>query len=224
MSLRAVDTVLTGQALVVGRVADDLTGRAPDGPVDVSLELRVTGQPEFRPFPVEARFLAGGYFRYAGAPLRVFPPVEDPDSLEFRLIVSAPGYEPVQTDFSLSASDVTAVEEQIAVGGHDVTVRTFPGLPSVQDVALEPDPVGLAGWIIDDADPEIPVVGASVEITAPAARGPVLSDDRGYFRIEDLPLALAVTVEITKDARTLTREVRIRTDEPLNQRTFSLPA
>lgn len=224
MSLRVVDSVLTGQALVVGRVADDLTGRAPAGPVDLSLEMRVAGRPRFHPFPVPPRLLSGGYFQYTGTPDQVFPAVEDPDTLELRLSVSVAGYDPAQVDFSLSASDLISVEEETTLGGHELTVPTYPGLPSVQDVALQPHPVDLAGWVIDDADPEIPVVDASARITAPAARGPVLSDDRGYFRIEDLPLALAVTVEITKDARTLTREVRIRTDEPLNQRTFSLPA
>jgi hypothetical protein len=166
----------------------------------------------------------GMYFTCAGAPERVFPRLLDDEVLELRLRVEAPGYAPAEVDFTLTAADVNPVPETVTLADLVVEVDSYPNLPASVDVPLRPEAVALGGWVIDDDDPDTPVAGASARVTAPEPRGPVTTDARGYFRIDDLPVALAVTVEITLDTRTLTREVALQPTVPINQRTFSLPA
>ncbi len=224
MSLRAVSGVVSTQALVAGRIRDALTGAAPARLSSLALALRRGGESVFRPYPGTIRLLDGMHFTTWGSPGRLFPAGPPLAGLDFRLEVHAPGYEAEVVDFSIPAHELTPVDERVRVGEREVRVQGYPSLPRFVEVALTPMPVALGGWVIDDHDPETPVPGATARITAPAPRGPVTSDARGYFRIENLPVALSVTVEIQQGSRSLVQEVPIRPADPLNERTFSLPA
>lgn len=224
MTLRTVSGVVSSQALVAGRVRDALTGGAPPRLSNLSLALRRGGESAFGPFPGPVRLMDGMHFTTWGSLERLFPAGPPPGGLDFRVEVEAPGYRPGLAEFSVPAEHLVPVEEVVQVGDREVRVTAFPNLPRIVEVALEPLPVALAGWVIDDHDPETPVPGATARVTAPAPRGPVTTDERGYFRIPDLPVALSVTVEIRQGPRSLVQEVALRPTDPLNERTFSLPA
>jgi len=224
MTLRAVSGVVSTRALVAGRIRDALTGAAPPRVSQVTLTARPSGGSAFTPLPGTVRLLDGMHFTTWGSPERLFASGPPPGGLDIRVEVEAPGYRPGVVEFSVPAEHLIPVDEVVQVGNREVAVDGFPHLPRVVEVALEPLPVALAGWVIDDHDPETPVTGATARITAPEPRGPVATDARGYFRIDDLPVALAVTVEIRQGPRSMVQEVSIRPSDPMNTRTFSLPA
>ena len=224
MTLKAISTGLSTQVLIAGQIRDGLTGRSPASAASVSVTFRRNGEESFRPFPAPLRLADGMYFACAGSPLRILPVIETPDFLEFRVHVEAPGYQPAEAGLTLTADELRAAEETITVGGEEVTIDVYPGLPGYVEIPLQPHPVSLAGWVTEEDDPDTPIAGAQARISAPEPRGPVATDERGYFRIDDLPVALVVTVEITLDDRRLTRDVTLHPTFPINQRTFSLPA
>ncbi len=224
MSLRALSGVVSTRALVSGRIRDSLTGGSPPRISGLTLSMRPTEAAAYSPFPGSIRLLDGMHFTTWGSPERLFPAGPPSGGLDLRLEVEAPGYAPEAVEFSVPAAHLVPVDEVVRVGHREVRVNGFPHLPRFIEVALTPLPVALAGWVIDDHDPEAPVPGATVRVTAPAPRGPVTTDARGYFRIQDLPVALSVTVEIRQGSRSLVQEVALRPSDPLNEWTFSLPA
>lgn len=225
MTLRALSGVLSRQALVVGRIHDALRGTAPADVASLTVAFRKGGGAgAFLPFPEAPRLLDGMYYACAGAPEAVLSDLGPADGLDLRVTVEAPSYQAATVEATLPPTALGSVDEPATVGGIDTVLRRWPGLPAVVDVPLQPLPVALEGRVIDDHDPAQPVVGATARVTAPESRGPVTTDARGAFRIENLPVALAVTVEIALGPRTLTAEVEVEPDVPMNQRTFSLPA
>jgi hypothetical protein len=92
-----------------------------------------------------------------------------------------------------------------------------------RDIALQPLPLHLAGQVVTADDPATPVPGAQVQVTAPAARGPVTADDRGFFTLRNLPVALSVTVRVTHAGfAPLEQVLSLRYREPVNQQLLAL--
>jgi hypothetical protein len=224
MRLKAISSVLGRHALVAGQVRDALTGGAPVRTPTLTLTCRLPGAAEFVTFPAPVRLLDGSSYVCNGEPAQAFAALSGTDVLECRLRVAAPRYAPAQHDFAITAADRERLDLPVIVHGLPVTMGSWPRLPVTVDVALQPLPVALSGFLIEDSDPDSPVAGARVRITAPEARGPVTTDARGHFRIDELPVATTVTVSIELDARSLVRDVVVHPTEPINRRTFSLPA
>ncbi len=219
MALRRVSAVLSQQALFVGQITDAVTGGAPRATPAVALTYQT---PPDRPYPLAARIEPGGRFAFAGDPLTALPRLTA-GTLDLRLTVTAARYQPASVDFSLTPADLALVEETRDYSGHTVTVRLLNAPLLDQAVALDPEPLILAGRLVDADDGATPLDGASVSVIAPEARGPVVTDANGYFTLEDMPLAPEITVRAQRAGfQTLDQVVRLDYDRPLNERQFAL--
>lgn len=112
--------------------------------------------------------------------------IEDPGLERVTVTISAPGYEPLETD--------------------DVVVPAGPGDRVMDDLVLTPGAI-LEGWVTDDGGTS--VVGAEIRVVDPddgsiafgldsVGDADAVTDERGAFRIDTLtvgPWALAVTAD-----------------------------
>lgn len=222
MRLRTVDTALLHQAVVTGRIADGLTGRRVPGTVTLTPSYRRAGESELRPFPGGSRIHDNGYYALAGDPNDGLPTLAAGQELELRLRVQAEGYSETESVLTLSAAQLARAQSDEDLAGYTVEVERLQAPPARRNIDLLPEPVSLAGKVIAEHDLDSPVAGASVSITAPAAAGPVSTDARGEFRIEDLPVAVEVTVEIAIGGVTESVDVMLDYRRSINQRTFSI--
>lgn len=196
MLLRAIDTVLTRQALILVRVRDALTERPPIAPARTELFYRpVSGDPA-RPYPLDFRTVSPGLFVFSGDPLRALQGVDAGGQLELSLMTRAEGYEDDRTDFTLPAALVELQDETLQIDGRSKTVRLMKA--PVQDMAvfLQPLPVSLSGSVVEADDPETPVAGARLRVTDPDERPEVLSGETGFYSIPNLPVAREITVRV----------------------------
>jgi hypothetical protein len=223
--LRTVDAVLSQQVLITGRVTDDISGRPPRLSLSLTLVYRAT--PE-RVFPLDLRVTPDGQFAYFGNPRTTLPELTGGQSLALRLLASAPGYQTTSLDLTLSAADLTLGTETLGEPirqhvGRDLEVELRTQLPISRNLTLQPEPVHLAGRIVQRNDPSLPVEGAEVRVTAPQARGPVTSAASGFYTLQDLPLVAEVEVRVTAAGFTTVDEtITLDYAVALNQRSFAL--
>src|SRR5690606_10648037 len=220
MTLKALDTVLTQQVFLTGHVTDAFTGRdVVDG---LTVDLVYRDEPERR-YALEKRQTPDGRYAFFGEPRTAWPDLTPPDVLALQLVVSAPRYAEQRLDLTLTAANLALATAARQIAGRDVDVPLRINLPLTRDFALLPLPVHLAGRIVRRDDPATGIAGATVRVTAPEARGPVVTAAEGFFTLQDLPVAQSVTVLVTAtgfDTLTETYAPDYRT--PLNQHTFAL--
>lgn len=223
MSISQIDRYFAQQALIVGRVRDGLTEQPTLQPPTVALFYQApAGQPLPR-FPLQPRLLADGSFVFAGDPTRAFPPLSGGQTVDLRLVAEAAGYQAASEDFSFSAADVTPQPQPRTIDGQVVMVPLLAAPLFAHDFDLLPLPMGLSGRVVDADDPSQFVAGAEVRITAPAARGPVVSNANGFFNLPDLPVARVVTVRIQKVGfAVLETPITLDYRQPVYQQTFAL--
>lgn len=210
----AID-VLTRQALLIGEVRDAISGARPRRAV----RLRVLDDGDGTALPgALVRIGADGLFVVSGDPRHVLAPRDITLRLEFR----AAGYQPLDRLVGFVAADLARVSDDLDHDGTVVPTKVISGVPRTLEVALLPDAVTLKGRI-SRADDGSAIAGAQVQITAPAAVGPVASTAEGYFTLGPAPVAETVTLSITAagfDA--LTREVRLDFRQPVNTGAYAL--
>jgi hypothetical protein len=224
MTLRAIDTVLTQQALIVGQVTDSPTGRRTrQTPVVRLLYQTAPGEKE-QSYPLVARIDPNGLYVFAGDPVQAFPQLEGGETLDLRLQVEAGGYQERTIDFSLSAADLALNERVLSLEGRSVAVAVLAAPLLEHEIALEPTPVHLAGRVVRADEPDIPVANAQVSVIAPESRGPAPSDENGFYTLQDLPVASSVTVRVAREPEYQVLDETVIPDygQALNQRTFVL--
>jgi hypothetical protein len=223
MTLQAIDTVVTHQALIMGSVRDALTNlpllRAPT----VTLMQQATATQPARPYPLAARLSGPGNFVFVGNPYTTFPRLSGGATLALSLAVSAAGYQPAVQDFTLNATQLQRQPGTIMVADSPVPVTLLDAPLFTHDFALSPLPVQLAGRVVEADNRERPIANAQVRVTAPAAVGPATTDAAGFFALPNLPVARSVTVQVTHAAfDTLDTIVQLDYRYPVNQQLFAL--
>jgi hypothetical protein len=221
MPLRAIDAIISQQALITGNVQDALTGRPPFNPPVVELLY----QSPMRRYPLTAHIRPSGHFVFAGDPATAFPRLEAGAELALRLRASAIGYQAATSDFVLTAAMLQPVAQELDIEGVPTTVLLLNAPLLQRQIALSPVPLHLAGRVVDANDREMPIANAEVRITAPVAHGPVSSDADGFFTLQNLPVALEVTAQVTYAAFTpLTQVIRLEYGHAVHQQLFALSA
>jgi len=209
--------VLTRQVLISGQITDAITGSKPRNLPQITVQRAADNV--LLPF-VATRVMAGGQYVLHGDPTFALAPPQD---IGIRIIVAAQGYTQAEQVVVLSAADLARVDQALDVGGDVVTASVINGVPLVQDFALAPNPVILKGRVSRAEDPAIPISGANVQITAPAALGPVQTDADGFYTLGPAPVAASITLSITAAGRDpLNTDVRLDFRQPINQGGFAL--
>jgi hypothetical protein len=217
--MASLDTVLSRQALVTGRILDALTGEPAPGPVSVSVIDR--NDPERR-LPVAVRVVDGGNYVISGDP-RTALPQGIPVALRVR--ATAERYDPAEQDIDIAAADTVPSPVMRTIGEREVELLLLDAPLASRDLSLMPRPVTLTGRVVDAEDRRRGLAGASVRITAPSPRGPATADADGYFTLVDLPVAATVTVRVSAAGHTtLTEDLPLDHRTPTNRRTFALEA
>lgn len=221
--LAKAESAAVQQAIIVGQVTNALTGEAIRVPLGIEVAVRFPDTTQFRAFASPVSALAGGYFVIAGDPVSLLPHGLDPaDALEFRFSVSAPGFSPLEQTASVSAADAMPSPLELELVGHRVTIDLISAPLLQQNLALTPLPVGLVGVVIDDHDPNVPVAGVSIQVIAPEIGSAVVTGADGRYRIDSLPIASSVTVQVDADGDLTTFEHLVDYATRFNQRIISL--
>ncbi|MFZ5961678.1 carboxypeptidase-like regulatory domain-containing protein [Thalassococcus sp. BH17M4-6] len=208
--------ILTRQALITGVVRDAISGAKPRRLVQMTVLRHADDRPLAQ---ITQRIGADGMFVVAGDPAIVLPPQNITLRLEFR----AQGYQPLDRQVVLTAADLARVDDNFDDGGTVRTASVIAGLPRALDLQLLPEPVTLKGRVARADNAAQPIENAQVQITAPAAVGPVATNAQGYFTLGPAPVADTVTLSITAagfDARVT--DVRLDFRQPVNTGAFAL--
>ena len=197
------------QALVVGRVIDDLTQTAPANLVQ--LELKGTTQ-DWSPetLHLTLRQFDDGAFAYYGDPLTAFP--DKTQAYQLRLTATAAGYSGNPVDFTIGPlnaqpQEVTFTPPMPEIGAMPTQLYRGGGLPKRDiEISLTRDAITLHGLVTNAKDPTVPVSRARIKVKqAYALEDGSLSNvnisatanTEGLFTVQ-LPVAQAVVIEIQK--------------------------
>ena len=90
------------------------------------------------------------------------------------------------------------------------------------DLAMElaPTPLRLTGQLLQDGDPDTPLVNADITVSAPESRPTVTTDSRGYFSIDNLPLAREITLTFSDGSDDQDQTLVLDYRQPVNTRRF----
>ncbi|MGK0399427.1 MAG: hypothetical protein ACJA0I_001729 [Gammaproteobacteria bacterium] len=222
-ALRGIELGAKIQALIVLQVNDAISGAAIEKTESLHTSVRYPGEAEFNPFPAAMRILAGGYFVYIGSALSVFPNGLDPaDDVEFQFDVFATGYGNFQSIIVVNAAAVIPVSTTVISLQHSVEAMLVDAPVIQQSISLQPNPIGLQGSVIDDNDFSNPISGVSIRVITPVNEPAVISDAQGRYRIDTLPVASSVTLEIDHLGDVTTVQHLVDFATPLNTRIISL--
>lgn len=222
-SLGSVEVNIIQQAIITGQVINGLTSQGMNNAFSVEFSLRLPGDSEFQPLRANNKTTAGGYFVLSGNPLDILPANLMPaDTVDFRITVSAPGFNGAEEIVTINATDITASPVSIDIAGNNFELSLIDA-PLVQRViSLLPEAVGINGIVVDDHDLDSPVVGASVQVIAPAVLPAVTSDSNGRYRIENLPVVESITVRAELGSASSNVEHVIDYTTPFNIQLISL--
>jgi hypothetical protein len=211
------------QAFIVLYMRDAVSNVAIEQPVETQAFVRYPGESDFVLFQTPMRSLSGGYTVYLGNASALLPSGLNPaDNIEFSIEVNARGYEHFQTTLMVNASQLIPVDTTVTTLQHSVEARLI-NTPFIQHtVDLQPNPVGLQGAVIDDNDFSVPIAGVNVRVIDPVIAPAVTSDTQGRYRIDTLPVASRVTLEVDNLGQVTTFQHIVDFATPLNTRIISL--
>jgi hypothetical protein len=209
------DTVLTQQVFISGKIRDALSGLPP---LSVpSLQLVYRDEPT-RPYALAARLTADGLFAFYGNPVIAFPKPVAGQTLNLRLVVKAEGYAAWSNDLTFTDTQLLLANVTRTVGGENVTVKLRTNLSIEQEVSLHPNPLTLAGRVVDAAEPNSPISSARVLVSSPTLRGPIITQADGFFTLPNLPVALNINVQVTRTGyKNLVTTLLLDYSQPINQ-------
>lgn len=222
MKIKTLDRVLVRQAIITGRVSDALTGEALKIQPSLTLSWRIDDSSEFRAVAAPLRIKPCADFAFYGIPELFFPELEEGQSLQCCLGVQAEGYQDATATFTLNRSQVSPAAITETYSGFTAALSKLDVPVRIENIALQPRPVNLAGLVVEDNDIATPVSGASISITTPAGGGTATTDAQGCFRIDNLPVVAKVTVQVSSEGNSISEEVLVDYRQRINQRTFSL--
>ncbi|MFC4260990.1 hypothetical protein ACFOZ5_18370 [Marinobacter lacisalsi] len=215
------DTVLQRQALIVGRLLDQATGAPVSTSAELTLGYKRSDQSEYRPCPLASRLDADGHFVFSTDQADLFAQLTPTPDFDFRLQASAASYQASTHDFSLPGTDLTPATETVTLSGATYDMPRLSGPLINLSLTLAPEPLRLAGQVLEDGDPETPLAGAQVQVTAPETRPAVETDSRGYFAIDNMPLERQVTLTLSHGGSERTTAVVLDYSRPVVHRTFA---
>ena len=157
---------LSLQVVASGQITDAITGSAPRGMPSVTVVHDADGRVVKY---LNTKVTPDARFSVFGDPMTMLVPAAN----VLRVEMTTPGYADAQFTLNFTAAELARIDRVLTVDGEVTTVRIIDSLPRVQDVALTPDPVTLKGRVARAEDPDVPIVSADVEITAPTPLGPV---------------------------------------------------
>jgi hypothetical protein len=196
------------QALIVGRVVDDVTQAAPANPVRLELQGNgVDWSPET--LRLMLKQLDDGSFAYYGDPLTAFP--DKAHTYHLQLTASVDGYSPKLPEeitigpLNAQPQEVTFTAPMPEIGAIPTRLYRGAGLPKRGiRIALTRAAISLHGLVTNANEPAIKVDSASIKVKqAYDLRDGKLSnvnvstttDTNGLFTIQ-LPVAQAVVIEV----------------------------
>lgn len=221
--LKSVELGCNIQAFIVLRITHAISQEAIERPVDMRAYVRYPGNTNFELFNAPMRVLSGGYTVYMGTASTAFRSNLNPaDNVEFRFEVNAQGYEPFQDIITVNALQLTPIDSAATTLRHSVEAMLI-NAPIIQHtINLQPHPVGLQGAVIDDNDLSTPLSGVNVRVIDPVVAPAVTSDTQGRYRIDSLPVASSVTIEVDNSGQVTTFQHLVDFATPLNTRIISL--
>ncbi|MEH6453928.1 MAG: carboxypeptidase-like regulatory domain-containing protein [Psychromonas sp.] len=222
-TLRSIELGCNIQALIVVQLNDAISNTAIEQATSLQTFVRYPGEVDFSPFSAHLRNIAGGYFVYVGNASDIFPKNLNPaDSVDFRFDISATGYDTMQATQVVSATAITPLSTAVITPQQSVDALLVNAPVIQQNFSLQPNSVGLQGSVIDDNDFSNPIAGVSVRVIAPAIEPAAISDAQGRYRLDSLPVASSVTLEIDNLGEVTTIQHLIDFATPLNTRVISL--
>lgn len=222
-AIRGIELAANLQALFTLQISDGVSEQSLPVVPEVALRVRYPAQTEYAPFGLQPRWLAGGFMVFGANAAAVFPEGLNPaDNVDFRFEISAQGYVATQIDRQVSAAAITPSTESITTPNNHFDAMLIDAPVISLEVQLQPNPVALAGMVIDDNDFSSPIAGANVRVIAPSVEPAVVSDGLGRYRIDALPVAASVTLEIDDQGAVSTVEHIVDFSTPQNTRIISL--
>lgn len=206
------------QVLARGRVSDAVTGRGL-GTFDVALGFTHGGGSGDLPGVLALK--PDGWFAVQVRPAVQMPDLAAAGPVTLTARVTVPGRGAVEVAQVVDGTELALVEVSVPVGDSETVVERIAGAPFTFSVALPPQPVALAGIVLRDHDPDIPVAGVEVRADVGA---PVVTDARGRFFLPALPVAETITLTLTEDAEESTTSYRPDFSRPVNTVTLSRPS
>lgn len=205
------------QVLASGRVADAVTGRGLDG---FDITLRFTHGGGSGELPGALALKPDGWFAVQLRPAAQMPDLATVGPVTLTVRVTVPGRPPVEARQVVDGSELALVERSVRVSDTETVVEYVAGAPFTFSITLPPQPVALAGMVVRDHDPDVPVAG--VELRADDGP-PVVTDARGRFFLPALPVAESVTLALIEGEDQSVITYRPDFSRPVNTVTLSRP-
>ena len=220
-TLRSIEIATATQTILAGQIVDSVT-QIPINTVTISAFIRFFSDNDFVPFNAQLQRRDKGYFALTGSPQQLFPEELALDAApEIRVDISANGYTAISQLFSADRTAFIPADTDIELAGNTYSVPLISSPLFQHTFALEPLPVSLQGFVIEDNDMDERVEGASVQVIAPIAGTATLTDANGLYRIDTLPIARTITLQVTTDeVSTVAHTIDFST--PLNTKHISL--
>lgn len=199
------DSVTTGSPLWL-RLVDAFTGRPPQGPVDVRLELR--RGTDWEPLAWPHHVTGGGDLGFVGLGRSGREP---PQTFDVRVTVAAPRTQPATVS---GADTVTATLSTWSEASPPSPVPTLVTFFPTTDYSFGANVPVLSGQVLDAAGD--PVARAEVTVTETVRGSPVaeraLTDATGWFRLPVRWSAGATQVDVTSGALAGTHTLTVPAD------------
>ncbi|MDL0433539.1 hypothetical protein QPM17_20550 [Marinobacter sp. TBZ242] len=217
--------VIVAQALISGRVLDQVQNLPVSRGLTLSLWYRPAPEGdaeagEYLPASFYKKVTSDGYFCFSASGGSVFGDRSPMPDMQFRLDIKAPGYQPLSHDFELASGRLVSTESDLELAGQSREVTRITGPFDDLTLELSPTPLRLTGQILRDGDPEAPLANAEVTVSAPETRPAVTTDERGFFAIDNLPLAREITLTLSDGSDDQSQTVRLDYRQPVNNRRF----
>lgn len=218
--------VIVSQSVVSGRILDQVYGQ----PVSRGLRVGLWYRPapaggddpgDYRPARLHSKVTGDGYFCFSASGGSLFGNRVTMPDMQFRLDIEAPGYQPLSHTFELASGTLSSTDSDLQLAGESREVRRIAGPFEDLNLLLSPEPLRLTGQILLDGDPETPLENGEVTVSAPETRPTVNTDDRGFFAIDNLPLAREITLTLSDGNDDQSQAVILDYRQPVNNRRFS---
>jgi hypothetical protein len=213
--LKGLSAAATRQVLVAGRISDSVSTRGIDS---AALTLGYDpGTGAFVALPAHLVRNGDGWFAFHLAPELL--PQPSGASPAFALAADAAGHDAAADVLAVAKTDLAPANTKRTLAGHEITLVRISGAPFRIDLTLDPLPVGLAGYVFIDGDPEQPAASADVEVVAPPGASTVTGAD-GSFRLLALPVTAELTIRTTRGGNVRNHKFRPDYSQRINRAVF----
>lgn len=210
--------VVLSQSVISGRLLDQVSQRPVGRAVSARLWYRTAPGDDYRPAGLYNKVTPEGLFCFSASNPAPFGHLSPMPDIQFRLEIRAPGYQPLDHEFEVPGAQLAPEEADVTLVGETHRVPRITGPETQLALELAPHPLRLTGQILVDGDPDTPLENGEVSVTGPETRPSVTTDDRGFFAINDLPLAASITLTISHDGEDRERDVTLDYQQPVNNR------